>query len=425
MNTTGLSANSRRVGWLLSEKVMFLASTFFIGNWVAASLGPAAFGKFSIALSIAAVLGSVATLGLDTVLLRRFTIQPASAPQLLFTAITLRLLGAIAHVAISGAAALLFFRSDFEGMFAVLLVSASALFRIFEVAGLHLQAEDRYRRAVGIRLAARACADVLRLGLILTDPSIVGFALVMCFETFVGALLFFQAAHTKLLPRPARDPALFASLFREGLPVAISGVLAGLYARADQAVVFSMLGADANGQYAAAVRISELFNLLVVSVGAVAAPHFARLAGAPSAAFDQRLRVYARGMTALGVLVAIVVSLGSETIVRLLYGDAFVAAGSILRIHAWSIPLVFLSVAIEPWFFHYGKLDLYILKTVITLAVAVPLVWAGAWMAGTTGVAAALVAVYAVSVLGTNLLLPQARSVFMFQLSLLHGNRAP
>jgi PST family polysaccharide transporter len=422
MIPASISANAHRLGWLLAEKLVFLASTFFVGNWVARSLGPQDFGKFSIALSITGVFMSVATLGLDTVLLRRFSMEPQRSARLLATAVALRTLGALAHIACCMAVALVLFGSDSQGLLATLLVAGSWLVRLFDVVGLKLQAEDRYRRAVGIRLASRVVGDAVRVGLILWAPSVVGFALAMMVEAAIGGLLFFHAERSTLAHRPSPDSTMRV-LFREGLPIAVSGVLAGLYARVDQAIVYSVLGAAANGQYAAAVRLSELFNLLVVSIGAVAAPHFARLAHLPSGAFDQHLRTYVRGLTAAGLAAALIVSVAAEPIVRLLYGGAFAPAAAVLRIHAWSIPLVFMSVALEPWFYHYGKLDLYVLKTVITLALAVPITLAAAWAGGIAGVAASLVAVYAISVLGTNALLPPARAAFRFQLSLLLGLR--
>lgn len=419
MHSCTFSANARRLAWLVLEKALFLASTFLVGNWMARALGPEDFGRFSAALSISAVFGTVATMGLDTVLLRRFTIDATGSRRILASAVTIRAAGAVAHVAFSVGAGLLLFGSDREGVLTTLLIAGAWLLRCLDVTGLKLQVEDRYPEAVGIRVATRAVGDAVRIVLILQGPSLLGFALAAVAEAAMSGALF----HFAQRPAAIRNPSWNPGMFRECLPIVVSGLLAGLYARVDQAVVYGLLGPAANGQYAAAVRLSELLNVLVVSLGAVAAPHFARLTDSPPSEFDRHLRRYVRAMTLAGMGAGLVLSLGAEAIIGLLYGSAFGPAASVLRIHAWSVPLVFMSVALEPWFFHYGKLDLYVLKTLVTLAVALPVMVLAAWFGGVQGVAAGLVGIYAVSVFGTNAVLPQARGVFRFQLSVMLGPR--
>lgn len=412
-----LRPNAQRVAWLVAEKALLLASSFFVGIWIVRALGPTDFGRFSIALSITAVLASVAAVGLDTLLLRRFTSDPGSARPTLVAAMAVRLAGALTHLALCWVAALLFFSEDREVALATLIVASAALLRVVDVVGLRLQAEDRYPLAASIRVMARMGGDGLRVALIMADASILWFAAAIVAEAVLSACLFALVERGVQTRRFTLDRTLARRLVLEGWPIAVSGVLAGLYARLDQAVVYATLGAQANGHYAAAVRVSELFNLLVMAVAAVAAPHFARLSGASDEEFEARLRTYFRLMVALGVGIALTVSLLAEPIMRLLYGAAFLPAAHILSIHAWTIPLVFASVAMEPWFYHYGKVSLYVLKTVIALLCAVPLVLGGAQWLGSAGVAAAVVCVYAISVIGSNALLPDARKALRFQVN--------
>lgn len=416
-----LRSNGRRVAWLVAEKVLFLASSFFVGVWVIRTLGATEFGKFSIALSITAVLASVATVGLDTVLLRRFASSVADTAASLAAAVALRLGGAVAHLALCWACARIFFGDDEQTALVTLIVASAALFRAMDVVGLRLQAQDHYARAASIRVLVRVCADTLRVGLILAGASTPWFAGAILAEAMIGAFLFACVDRRALASIVQVDRTAVRSMLREGWPIAVSGVLAGLYARIDQAVVYSALGAEANGLYAAAARISELFNLVIVSIAAVAAPHFARMHAATDSEFEAGLRGYFRTMVAMGLCIALVVGLVADPIMELLYGPAFAPAASILRFHAWSIPMVFASVALEPWFYHYGKTGLYVLKTVISLFFAAPLVVLGAHWFGSAGVAAAVVIVYAISVFATNALLPSARQAFRFQLWALFG----
>src|SRR5690554_4573541 len=54
-------------GWLIMEKGISMGISFFVAVWVIRYLGPDLFGKFSYAMSMVALFGAIATLGLDNI----------------------------------------------------------------------------------------------------------------------------------------------------------------------------------------------------------------------------------------------------------------------------------------------------------------------------------------------------------------------
>jgi polysaccharide transporter, PST family len=403
------------VAWMLAEKAVLLASALVFGFWVVRELGPENYGHFSVALSIVAVFGGLATMGLETVALRHLAAGAHDARSVLRCAAALRFGGSLLQVAACWLTARLLFAQEPDVAGVALILASAAIFRIWEPVGLWLQAQNRYRDAAGARIAIRCAGDAFRLLLILQHASIYWFAAAFLFESIAAALLFAWLGRPVLRGGGALDRALVRSLFAEGRPVMIGALISGLYARIDQMALYAMQGAGVAGTYAAAVRISEAVNLLIVSVGAVAAAQFARLGHLPDVQFDARLQTYHRGMLATGVLLALLLCLGAGPIVHLLYGTRFDAAAPVLRVHAWTLPLVFASVAIEPWFYHHGQLGSYVHKTLVALAFAVPAVLAGTWWFGAVGTAAAVVATYFVSVVVSSAIVPGARRAWRFQ----------
>lgn len=396
-----------------------LLSGIIVGFWIVRSLGPQQYGAFSVALSVTAVFAALSAAGLETVVIRRLCSGNHPVGSVVVTAIALRLAGSALYILVCvGAATILL--PDYAGVVMMTaVISAAAFFRAADVVGLWLQVENRYGTAARTRIAVRIAGDAVRVLFILQGASAIWFAFAIVVEAVIGCAAFLVIGRSVLRQRVRIDQPLARSLLADGVPVMGSAILAALYARIDQLVLFNLYGAVDNGYYAASARISEAFNVVLLSVGTVAAAHFGRLASAPDHEVRQELKVYFRSMALLGCALAALLSIFARPIVQLVYGEEFQPSVDILRVHAWTFALVSASVGLEPWFYHYRKLHYYVPKTLFTLIFALPAVLLGTYWQGPVGTAAAVVATYFVSVFATNLLLPGLRDAFRFQMEAL------
>lgn len=413
--SAGLRGHFGKVIWLLAEKAFLLASSFIVGFWVVRYLGPEQFGRFSAALSVTALLVGFANMGLETAILRRLAARVQEPERVLASGAVLRFAGTCFQILICWPLATLMFAADRDIAFVALILACAAIFQVSDLIGLRLQAENCYRRASLARIAARIAGDAMRVGLIYHQATIHWFAAAVVFEASVACAIFLAAGRASFGVRfvPSRD--LIRSLFEDGAPVMVSGIVAASYARLDQVILFNLLGPTETGTYAAAVRVSEVFNLLVVSIATVAASAFGRAHSLSASRFEAALLPYYRSMLALGFSISLILCLLAGPVVGLLYGPSFAATVPILRVHAWSVVLVFASAALEPWFYQHGKLRYLVWKTLIGLGFALPAVYVGTLVGGPVGTAAAVVFTYFVSVVGSNAMLPAIRPAFAFQ----------
>ncbi len=405
---------------MLFERAWLFVSGFLVGFWVIRYLGPRDFGEFSAALSITAVFGGLSLMGIETVILRRLAQPGADARTQLSTAAWLRALGCLLYVPLCASVAWLVLRSASDAIWMAILISASAIFRVPDVVGLHLQAENKYKQAALARLTVRVFGDAVRITLIVLHADVVWFAVALLAEAVFSGLLFASIGKSRGLLSATPNYGGLTSMFVAGRPILLSGLMAAAYARADQAILYFLLGPTQNGHYAAAGRVSEVFNIVIVSIGTVAASHFGRLASVQPTEFDQELKKYYRFILFCGFSLSLLISTFSVEITALLYGSGFSEGTSqILRIHAWTILLVWTSVGLEPWFYHYEKINLYVPKTLLTLLLTVPAIYFATYRFGATGTAFAVVLTYFFSVFLSNALLPGARDAFLFQLEAL------
>lgn len=403
----------------MAEKLWLLICSFFVGIWTVRALGPTDYGALSAALSIAAVFAAVASVGLDNVLLAHFAKHAARSRDVLVASVALRLIGAALHLGLCMAASLLLLDQASSIGTMTALAASAALFRALDAVTLQWQVDEQYARAVGLRVIARACGDLLRVALLIADATVVWFAAAVLFEAAVSGALLADRARVRPSELRQVDRDLLKGLVAQGLPVAVSSLVAALYARFDQVAITTSLGTQANGYYASAARISELFTIFAVSIGSVYLPRMARTTTAGE--LTKSLTGYVRRMTWAGVGVSALTCLLAEPIVLALYGAQYAPAASLLMIHAWTVPMVFVSIAMEPWFYLHGRVGLYVWKTLLGLIVCIPCVMLGLAWFGAQGVAVAVIITYSMSVLFSNALIPDARPAWRLQLRALMG----
>jgi PST family polysaccharide transporter len=407
--------------WVVAERVWLLLSSLVIGIWTVRALGPEQYGPLSLALSITSVFAAVATVGLDNALLHVLASQPTRAREAYAAAIGLRALGAAIHIGLCALVAGVLFSDQFEVMVMTVIAASAALFRILDAATLQWQVDQQYRSAVELRVATRVAGDLARVALLLLEAGALWFAAAMVLEAMVGSLILFVRTRPEFAGLLSASRSFSKPLLRQGLPVVVSGLVSAMYARFDQLTISRVLGPEVNGSYAAAVRISEIFTIFAVSIGSVALPLLSAEQQRP--VFERRIVQYMRLMLIAGILIAAGVSILADEIVQLLYGARYASAGAILATHVWTVPLIFASVATEPWFYQQGRVSLYVFKATIGLGFCIPAVLLAMEHWGPSGVALAVVLTYFTSVFMTNLVLPSARPLLRLQLEAAFGWR--
>ena len=86
----------KNTSWLFGEKILRMIVALFVGVWVARYLGPEKFGLLSYAQSFVALFAVVASLGLDSLVVRELVKDESRAETLLGTSFFLKIFGCCA-----------------------------------------------------------------------------------------------------------------------------------------------------------------------------------------------------------------------------------------------------------------------------------------------------------------------------------------
>ena len=252
------------IGWLLLDKFMRLSIGLLITMWLAQYLGPTQFGQMNFVTSIVAIFAVFATLGLKGVVVKELVNQPTTTFNVLGSAFLLKVLGALVTYALLIAISFLVLPSTVETKWFIAIVGVSILFKTSEVVSFYFEAKVESKYVVWVENCAFVIASGIKLGLLWFEAPLIAFFIAIVIEALLMAvaLLFIYQRQVSSLMNWQATKRKMSSLLSQSWPLIISSAAWVVYTRVDQVMLGTMLDAQAVGLYAAAVRLTEIANIV-------------------------------------------------------------------------------------------------------------------------------------------------------------------
>lgn len=343
----------KNTSWLFGEKILRMIVGLFVGVWVARYLGPEQFGLFSYAQSFVGLFVVIATLGLDSIIIRELVHDERHKDALLGTAFWLKLIGAIL-VLITLAIAVNFTSNDTYTNSLVFIIASATIFQCFNVIDFYYQAKVLGKYIVYSNVISLLVSSIVKIALILIKAPLIAFAWAIAFDSIVlamGYLFFYLKNHSLFtIQHLTFNKNIAFSLLKDSWPLILSGMVIAVYMRIDQVMIKEMLGNEAVGQYAAAVRISEAWYFVPMVIASSVFPAIINAKKISEELYYARLQQLYNFMVWLSIAIAFPLTFLSDWIINLLYGEQYNQAGSVLMIHIWTGVFVFLGVASGKWY---------------------------------------------------------------------------
>lgn len=362
-------------GWLLADKVTRLMIGLVIGVWMARVLGPAQFGQFNYALAFVALFSSVATLGLDGIVVRNLVHTPDAKNQILGSAFILKIIGSL--LAISLCVILIFFvePENPQTQMLVAVISAGLLFQALDVVDFWFQSRVTSMYTVIAKIPALFVFFCVRVALLVGTASLIAFAWVQSLELLLGSIglvIVYQRLGDRITAwRPLYTYAM--TLIKESWPLILAGLSVMLYMKIDIVMLGKMSGDRETGLYSAASRLSEGFYFVPMVIVSSLTPMLLRARALGNAQYKQSMLNLYVLMIRLSILMATPFAIFAPLLVEMLFGDNYASSAAILRVHIWAAVAVFLGVASSQYLTAEGQQKMSLYRTLTGLIVNIGL----------------------------------------------------
>src|ERR1039458_4506773 len=366
----GLEAVIGNMGWLFVDKFIRLGAGLFVGAWIARYLGPEQFGLLNFSIAFAALVGIMANLGLDGIVVRDLVKSPSRQNELLGSAFVLKVIGGVITILISIALITLLHGRERLTVWLVCLAASAYIFQSLNVIDFFFQSKVQSRYTVFAANGAFVSMTLVKVFLVITGAHLLAFAWATLGEGALTAVfLVVSYRHTHHNFRDWRyDRSVANELLRDSWPLLFAGLAVLLYMRLDVVMLQQMAGDREVGIYAAATRISEVWYFLPTVIVSSVSPSIIECHRLNPDLYIKRIRHLYSLMTWLAIGLSLPISLPSTWIVQLLYGPQFKEAGPVLAVHLWASVAVFLGVASSQHLIveHLQKISFY--RTLIGVA---------------------------------------------------------
>jgi O-antigen/teichoic acid export membrane protein len=350
----GLRQIISSVGWLSVEKLLSIVVNLTVGIYVIRYLGSGNFGKLSYCLSIVGMLEAIAKLGLDAIVLRNLVQEKEATPEILGTALILKLAGSLVTLALI-VAVLPILSRDPQISWMTKLIALALIFRSSEVIEFWFRAQVLAKPMAIIGSLRLLFSSVMKIGLIYGRFSLIAFVWLLLAEevlqTVGNFLIYWLNNRSSSFNWGFWQFNLVKAkeMLRDSWPLILSGVMITIYMKIDQVMLGNMASNEVVGNYAAAVKFSEVWYFFPLAVCTSVFPSIVRAKQESDTEYYAKLQQLYDLLAWIALAIAVIMTFGSGILVKALLGQEYIAAGKILVLHIWAGPFVFLGVARSQW----------------------------------------------------------------------------
>jgi len=350
--------------WLFFERILRILVSFVVTIFVIRYLGPKDFGLYSYVLSFFWLFGSLSTLGLESITTREIVKFPEKKDEINGTVFFLRLAGSFAAVICIGITLLITGEDSFTSML-ILILSGSFFFQSFSVIEYYFRGIVKAKYNAYALSASVILSSGLKVIFILTEAPLLYFIYAVVFEYIVLAAGLIIVYHYNELSifNWKYSKQLASALLKDSWPLMLSGIVVMVYMRIDQIMIKNMIGEEAVGFYAAAVRLCEAWYFIPVTLCNSIFPAIVNAKNISEEFYNNRMQKLYDLLAWLAIGIAVPVTIFSGQIIELLFGQEFAPASPVLTIYIWAGVAVFLGVASSQYLINENLTKLSFIRT--------------------------------------------------------------
>ena len=345
--------------WQVGSKIYTMLLSLLVGALTARYLGPSNYGLIGYGSSLIAIFIAVSNLGMNGVVQKELIDCPENRGELLGTAFCMRFVSsALCMLAID---ILVRFLEPGHVLLRKItwLQSFALLLQIGDTFGYWFQSRLEHKViSIGTMLAFTVVC-VWRVFLLVNGAEIEWFAASSCVQYLASSLVlivyFARKYPTKLCLKLSTAKRILKSSYH----FIFSGIAISLYTQVDKIMLGRILNEEMVGYYTAATTISALWEFVPMAVINSAMVLILNSKKTDEQKYNTQLSLLLCGITVMGIVVSVVLTVFGKLVIRILYGEAYMLAYGPLIVLLWSTCFAMIGSARGSTWILAEKLNMY------------------------------------------------------------------
>lgn len=350
VSTLKKSKNVRNSAWIIGQQVFQMLLQLVVGVLTARYLGPSNYGSLNYTASFVVFFTSVATLGMDGVVIRKIIEHPEKEAEYLGSCMGLRLISSLLSIISVSIIVYVLNPSEPIKLLLVILQSFQLSFKAIQILDAWFQ---RYliSKYVSIgKMIACIVVSAYKIFLLMSSKSIIWFAFSNSLTDGVIALLeiyFFSSLCGKKLRFSLRTGL---DVLHDSYHFILSGIMVAIYGQMDRIMIGQMMSDLDVGYYTTATAICSMWIFVPSAIITSFQPTIMELKKrGDEILYLLRLKQLYSFIIWLCIIVSVLIVILGKMIVFILYGAEYFGAIPALRIVIWCETFAMIGSARGIW----------------------------------------------------------------------------
>lgn len=340
---------AKNAAWIIGIRVVQSIAALLINMLTARYLGPSNFGLITYASSLVAFVLPIMQLGFSNVLVQEIVNDSKAEGTVLGTTITLSLISSICCIV--GVTSFAFVANPNEPatVLICLLYSLILVFQACDHIEFWYQAKLMSKYTSIISLVAYIVVSTYKVYLLITEKSVYWFALSNALDYALisggGIALYRKLGGQKL----SFSWQLGKKMFSRSKHYILSSMMVTIFAQTDKIMIKMMINEAATGYYGAAVACAGMTSFIFSAIIDSFRPSIFEGHGEGNDVFCYRLTMLYSIVIYLSLTQSIFMTVLSQCIIHILYGEAYSPAIGALQIIVWYTTFSYLGSVRNIW----------------------------------------------------------------------------
>ncbi|MEA3371405.1 MAG: flippase [Campylobacterota bacterium] len=342
----------KNTSWMMGEKIIKIIVLLIINVILARYLGPKEFGFLSYVISLVSLFAIATHMGLSGLVVKELVSFKDNKDIILGTVFVIKWIGAL--IGFSILLLIAFFTEELWSFnfWVLIIISCMIFFKPFEVIDFWFNATVQAKYTAISNTIAILLGLIIKILFIASGMGLLWIAFTYFIEAFFIAILFIYFYYKK--DRMSIFSWSFSSvkakeLLSRGWMIMLGSVFAIIYLKVDQVMLKWLVGDESVGIYAVAASLSEAWYFVPTVIVASLFPKLIELKESNSMLYTKRLQQLFDFLLTLALIIAIIVTIISNDVIDILYGEEYKEAAIILSIHIWASLFIFMRAAFSKW----------------------------------------------------------------------------
>jgi len=354
------------LSWLLFDRFFQIIIGLTVLVWMIRYLGPEQYGILKFAQNYIYILTILAGLGLGEIVSRQIVLKKEDTPTIIGSAAFMLFITGIIFYFICLVSVAIFINDKILSN-AIVILSSLLLFKFTDVGSFFFETNLKSKYIVITRILITGSFSLIKIFLILTNSSLRDFIIIMALEVITSSiilLLILNFFGQRLLDLKV-DLDVCKNLLRECVPNLILILFTMLYIKVEQIIIGIFLTAHSLGIYSAATSITEAFYFLPVILVSSIFPVILNNKKNNYSIYSKRMIKVFRLLLIISLIIITPVFFFSTEIILLIFGNQYLDAAPILKIHIFSFFFFSINLLNIRWFIIENKLTILIKRSSI------------------------------------------------------------